>query len=271
MIQVVKQNGDKEPFSEEKLLLSIKRARIPDSISRNVIAHIKNRLYDNIPTSEIYRHVTEFLGQSPQPYSRTKYSLKQSIMDFGPTGFPFEDYVAEILNSVGYDTKVRQILSGNCISHEIDVVAQKDNTNLMVECKFHNSPGTKCHIQVCLYTKARFDDIKDKNNLTQAWLVTNTKVTSDFLAFAKCNNIKVVSWDFPQGETLRDLIEKHKLHPITTLTNISHSQKTLLINNHVVLAKDICRNPSSLDVLGLPSDKKNLILTECKYVYGDKF
>lgn len=268
MVQVVKQNGDKEPFSEEKLTLSIKRAGIPDSISSEAISRIKESLYENIPTSEIYRHVTEFLAHSSQPYSRTKYSLKQAIMDFGPTGFPFEDYVAEILKSEGYETKVRQILPGNCINHEIDVVAQKDSSKFMVECKFHSNSGTKCHIHVCLYTKARFDDIKDKNNLSEAWLVTNTKVTSDFLTFAKCNNMKVISWDYPPGETLRDLIEKHKLHPITVLTNITSSEKTTLMNNHIVLSRDICKNPSSLDILNLPSDKKNSIVTECQYVYG---
>ena len=46
-------------------------------------------------------------------------------MDLGPTGYPFEDYVAEILKTEGYQTQVRQVLEGNCVSHEIDVIAQK--------------------------------------------------------------------------------------------------------------------------------------------------
>ncbi|MBI2049496.1 restriction endonuclease [Candidatus Roizmanbacteria bacterium] len=267
-MDVVKATGEKEPFSEEKLRLSIKRAGIQDNLNAQVLAHIKTKLYDNIPTFEIYKHITEFLGSSHEPYTKTKYSLKQGIFDLGPTGFPFEDYVAEILKLEGYSVLVRQILSGKCISHEVDIVAQKNATKTVIECKFHNNPGIKCHIHVSLYTKARFDDIKDKNHLTETWLVTNTKMTSDALTYALCNNMKVISWDYPQGHSLRDLVEKYRVHPITMLTTISQAQKQQLATNHVVLAKDICKNPSTLDTLGLPKDKKNSIVTECQYVYG---
>ena len=138
----------------------------------------------------------------------------------------------------------------------------------MIECKFHNNPGIKCHVHVSLYTKARFDDIKDKNHLTEVWLATNTKITTEALDYALCNNIKVISWNHPKGSSLRDLVEKHRVHPITMLTTITQTQKQQLASNHVVLAKDICKNPSSLDILGLPSDKKSSIVTECQYVYG---
>ncbi len=264
---VTKSTGEREEFSEEKLRKSILRSRIPDSINSQVVAHIKSKLYNGIPTSEIYKHILEFLGKSSEPFSRSRYSLKQGILDLGPTGFPFEDYVAEILKLEGYQTQVRQFLSGGCINHEIDVVAKNNKENIMIECKFHNNLGTKCHVHVSLYTKARFDDIKEKNNLTSVWLATNTKMTSEALEFAKCNNIKVISWDYPQGNSLRDLIEKHRVHPITILSTISQLQKQQLTSNHIVLAKDICKNPSTLDILGLPQDKKNSILTECQYVY----
>ena len=268
-MQILKASGKKELFSEEKLRNSIQRAGIPKTLCASVVDHVKSKLYENIPTSEIYRHVTEFLENSSHPYSHSKYSLKQAIMDLGPTGYPFEDYVSEILKMEGYMTQIRQILTGKCISHEIDLVVEKNNTRAMVECKFHNAPGTKSQVHVSLYTKARFDDIKEKNKLTDVWLVTNTKITSDALNYAICSNMKIISWDYPQNNSFRDLIEKYKLHPITMLTSLSSSQKQLLLGNHVVLAKDVCKNPSSLDILCLPSDKKDYILSECQFVYGE--
>lgn len=268
MLFVTKASGEKEPFNIEKLTSSIQRAGIPEYLRNQVIEHIKTKLYSNISTYEIYRHITEFLSDSPHPYSRTKYSLKQAIMDFGPTGFPFEDYISEILKMEGYTTKVRQILSGKCITHEIDIVAQKNGVSSMVECKFHNNPGTKCHVHVSLYTKARFDDVKIGSNLFDAWLVTNTKITQEALDYAICNNMKVIAWDYPNKNNFRDIVEKYRLHPITILTSISKAQKKQLLDSHVVLAKDICQNPSSLDPLGLPHDKKNSIIAECQYVFG---
>lgn len=264
---VLKATGAKEKFSEEKLRLSIRKAGIPDNLSNEVVSHIQTKLYENIPTYEIYKHITEFLSNSPHPYTKTKYSLKQAIMDLGPTGYPFEDYIAEILKLEGFKTMVRQVLYGKCIGHEIDIVAEKNNIRSMIECKFHNMPGTKSQVHVSLYTKARFDDVKEKNNLDDVWLVTNTKITQDALNYAICANMKVISWDYPANGSFRDLIEKYKLHPITMLTNISSAQKQSLAQNHVVLAKDVCKNPSSLDILGLPNDKKNSILSECQFLY----
>ena len=266
---VLKASGEKQLFDENKLRSSIQRAGIPYELLESAVIHIKSKLYENIPTIEIYKHITEFLQTSNHPFTRTKYSLKQSIMDLGPTGYPFEDYVSEILKMEGYNTKVRQILNGKCISHEIDIVAEKNNVKAMIECKFHNVPGTKSQVHVSLYTKARFDDIKEKNNLSDVWLVTNTKITPDALSYAACSNMKVISWDYPEKNSLRDLVEKHKLHPITMLTSLSQSQKQTLAQNHVVLAKDVCKISSSLDTLGLPDNKKNLVLSECQFVYGE--
>lgn len=268
MINVLKATEKKEEFNEEKLRSSIQRAGVPEELIENVVIHIKSKLYDGIPTYEIYKHVNEFLSNSPNPYSRAKYSLKQAIMDLGPTGYPFEDYVSEILKTEGYATQVRQTLMGKCISHEIDIVAEKDNKRSMIECKFHNTPGIHSQVHVSLYTKARFDDIKEKNNLSEAWLVTNTKITPDALNYAICSGVKVLSWDYPEKGSFRDLIEKYKLHPTTMLTSITQNQKQILAENHTVLAKDVCRNPASLDILGLRNDKKESILSECEYVYG---
>lgn len=269
MSNVLKATGQIEPFSEDKLRLSIQRAGIPKEIIEDVVIHVKSKLYENIPTREIYKHILEFLENSPHPYARTKYSLKQGIMDLGPTGYPFEDYVSEILKLEGYQTQVRQILQGKCITHEVDIIAEKDNKRSMVECKFHNMPGTKSQVHVSLYTKARFDDLKEKNNFDDAWLVSNTKITTDALSYALCGNMKIISWDYPQNGSFRDLIEKHKLYPITALANITQNQKQILAQNHVVLAKDVCKNPSSLDILALPKDKKDSILSECQFVYGE--
>jgi len=265
MISVTKASGEKEPFSEEKVITSIKRAGISDDIRDKVLSHVKSKIYDNIPTSEIYKHITEFL-ESSHPWSRSRYSLKQAIMDLGPTGYPFENFVAEILKSERYETQIRQILNGRCISHEIDVLATKNGAKAMIECKFHNSPGIKSDVHVSMYTKSRFDDIKDKHNLSEVWLATNTKVTSDGLIYAQCNNMKILSWSYPEGESLRDLIEKSQLHPITSLESINQSQKQKLLDQGIVLCKTICQNKNLIEELEISDDKKKNLEDELNFV-----
>lgn len=239
MISVIKSTEEIEPFSEKKLLSSVQRAGIPDEIQNLVVNHVKAKLYDNIKTSEIYHHVLEFLDKSSQPFNRAKYRLKHAIMEFGPTGYPFEDFVAELLKVQGYQTQTRQILNGRCVKHEVDIVTEKDGLRSIIECKFHNRIEGHTQVHVSLYTKARFDDLKDIQKLDNVWLVTNTKITSDALDYALCNNMKIISWNYPPNRGLRDLIEKSKLHPITVLTTLSQSQKQSLLNNHVVLCKNV--------------------------------
>lgn len=263
MVNVLKSTGVIEPFSQEKVLSSIRHARVPKELEEKIIAHVESKLYDNIKTSEIYHHILEFLGTSSSPFSKARYGLKQAIMDLGPTGYPFEDYVSDILKLEGYQTTVRQILNGKCVTHEIDIVATKDNIKSMIECKFHNNLGNHTHIHVSLYTKARFDDLKDIHKFNDGWLVTNTKITPDALNYAMCSNMKVISWNYPPNEGLRDLIEKSKLHPITVLTTLSQNQKQILLNKHIVLCKNI---PANINLLGLPEDKKQSVLQEAKFV-----
>jgi len=266
MIYVIKTTGEKEPFSEEKLLISIRRAGISDEIRNLVVNHVKSKLYDNIKTSEIYHHVLEFLDKSSQPFNRAKYRLKHAIMEFGPTGYPFEDFVSELLKKEGYQTDVRQTLNGKCVKHEIDIIAQKDGIKSVIECKFHNRVEGHTQVHVSLYTKARFDDLKDIHKLERVWLITNTKITADALSYALCNNMKVISWNYPANQGLRDLIERSKLHPITVLTTLSQNQKQSLLNNHMVLCKYILDKPENLQVLNLPEDKKQSVLEEAKFV-----
>lgn len=266
MPKVIKANGEAEEFSEKKLIDSINRAGIPADLQEEVVQHIKSNLYDNIPTHEIYYHLEEFLGHTKSPYYKNKYSLKRALMDLGPTGFPFEAYVAEILKAQGFTTSVGEILMGKCVNHEVDIIATNKTEKIMVECKFHNRPGTRSDVQVALYTKARFDDLKEKHGFTGVMLATNTKITVDALAYSDCNNIKVLSWEHPEGESLRELVEKYKLFPVTSLSFLSMPQKQELLAKNVVLVKDICENPDLINQISIPINKREEILGEAKRV-----
>lgn len=266
MVQVIKANGEKEAFSETKLLRSIQRIGIPSPIQEETLKHVHEKLHENISTSEIYHHVSEFLGTTPHTYSKSKYSLKQAIMDLGPTGYPFEDYVAYLLHAEGYDTKVRTILQGKCISHEIDVIAEKENQKIMVEAKFHNGNGIKTDVQVALYTYARFEDVTLREHFTKPLLVTNTKATTDAISYAQCMNMDILTWSYPEEKSLRDLVEKYHLYPITALHSLPTTYRQTLLEQGIVLCKDICANHSLLNQLSLSEEKDAEILKEINYL-----
>ncbi|MDE2588279.1 MAG: restriction endonuclease, partial [Patescibacteria group bacterium] len=219
--------------------------------------------------AEIYYHIGEFLGESTHPYTRARYALKQAIMDLGPTGYPFEDFLAGLMKEMGYTTNIRTVVSGRCVTHEIDVIAEKHTVmpnKIMVEAKFHNQVGIHTNIHVALYTKARFDDVKDKNKFTEAWLVTNTKASTDAIAYANCVRMNLVSWSYPEGDSLRDWVERYHMYPITVLTTLSPTQKQQLFEKGIVLCRDICQKHAVLQTLNLPTHKMEDIIKEVEFV-----
>jgi len=264
MVTIRKANGQQEEFSEEKLRASIRRAGIPSDLEEQVVSHVKSKLHEGIHSSEIFHHIVEFLGTSKMPHHRARYSLKQSIMDLGPTGYPFEKFIARLLEKEGYKTQTNVIAQGKCVKHEIDVVATKGNETLMVEAKFHNAAGTKTDVQVSLYTQARFEDTKDSNHFTHPMLVTNTKATTDATAYAKCVGMQVITWSYPAERGLRELVETHHLHPITSLATLSNMQKQQLLEQNIVLCSELIENASSL-LFELSPEKKKQVLEEARF------
>jgi hypothetical protein len=270
-IFVVKQNGEREPFSEQKVLRSMKRVGLDAAIQPQVLEHIKQKLHPEMETSEVFSHIREYLQNHDQQKASLKFNLKQAIFDLGPTGFPFERYMQRIFQEMGYVCDVNLILQGGCVTHEIDVMLMKDNKKEIVEAKFHNMPGVKTDVQVLLYTYARFLDVKETNpDVSSVWVVTNTKLTIDASNYARCKGIKVIGWSYPEQNNLQDFVEKPYLYPITILSTLSKQEKQSLIAGNILLCTDFLKISDSelqdkyfLDQDTIHDTKENvLILTK---------
>lgn len=268
-ITIVKANGKHEDFDSEKLRFSLLNSGATQEATEEVIAHLVPALHNGMTTHDIYRHAFEILSKVNKPVARS-YSLRRSVMDLGPSGFPFEDFVAEILRAKGLECVTRQTVLGGCVPHEVDVVAYNDKKLIMIEAKFHNELGTKSDLKVVLYIKARFDDIKDNvftyggkdRKITDAWLVTNTKFSSTAIHYGECKNMTLIGWNYPEKGNLQDMIEGEKLHPITCLTTLSDEEKKKLLTASIVLCSSIKNNPGVLrQLLGQDFDE-TAVLTE---------
>ena len=259
---VVKASGEVEPFSEAKLRRSLERVKASPTIIEGIVAHVRQEFINYSKTRDIYRHAFSLLRKHERP-AAARYSLKRAIMELGPTGHPFENLVGELLKLRGFSVKVASIVQGLCVSHEVDVVAEQGSRHIMVECKFHNEQGIKSDVKVALYVEARFQDIekawqKDPahtQKFHEAWLVTNTQLTSDAIAYASCVGMKAIGWNYPAQGSLQDLIEQAGLHPLTCLTTLSYSNKRVLLDKGLVLCKDVAKNKKALQAIGFNQPK----------------
>jgi hypothetical protein len=168
-------------------------------------------------------------------------------LGLGPSGYPFEKFVARLLTAMGYKTQTQMTLQGECITHEVDVVAEKEGKHFLIECKYHQRAGTKSRSRDALYVQARFDDIMahHKNDpahtetFHQVWLVTNTKLTTQAIQYGRCKGMGLLAWSYPKNDSLEQLIDKHNFQPLTCLPFLDQHQRQLLLQNDIVLCRDL--------------------------------
>ena len=269
-IKIIKASGESVVFDVEKLKASLNRSGADEVTIQKVIKEVETSLYNGISTKEIYKKAFGFLKEITQPSIAARYKLKNAIMELGPTGFPFEKFVAAILSSEGYQTRVGVIVQGHCISHEIDVIAEKDNQHFMIECKFHSDAGRFCNVKIPLYIQSRFLDVQSEwekkpghsSKFHQGWVYNNTRFTTDAIQYASCMGLKLVSWDYPKGASLKERIDKAGLHPVTCLTTLTLAEKQQLLDKEVVLCMDLCHHPNLLETIGISKQRINQVLNE---------
>jgi Holliday junction resolvase len=270
-IRVLKHSGEYEPFSESKVRSSLMRAGADEELIDTIVARVRGELYDGISTREIYHHVFELLREL-QNSLVSSYSLKTAIMELGPSGFPFERFVAGVLEAHGYVVAVGQTVQGRCVDHEVDIIARKGHGHYLIEAKFHNQPGIKSDIKDALYTYARFLDVKEawveiaghRGHLHQAWLITNTKVTSKVREYARCAGMRVTSWDYPPRVSLRSMVEESGLLPVTCLQSLDQEDKARLLEEGIIFCRELAeRDTAFISRHGLEK-ARNEALEVCK-------
>lgn len=270
-VLITKASGEREPFSEEKLRASLRKAGASADAISAIVEKVIGELRDGMTTKQIYAEAFSYLRRKDRP-TAGRYHLRMALMELGPTGHPFEQFVGKLLEAEGFSTEVAIMARGRCISHELDVVAHRHNEHIMVECKFHNSPGIKSDAKVALYVQARFEDIEKRwkaepehgTKLHGVWLVTNTKLTSDATDYAACAGMHALGWNYPTKESLQELVERHGLHPITCLTLLTRFQKQDLLKRGFILCKDIVKDQSVLSKIGLSEPQAGQVVKEIR-------
>ncbi len=273
---ITKADGTTEFFKIEKLRRSLRRAGAEPHEVNEIIAAVNEHLYDGIQTQEIYRYAFTLLRES-RPPAAARYSLRRALFNLGPTGFPFERFLARLFEQSGYTTKTGIILQGSCAPHEIDLAAYKTDHSFVAEAKFHARPGVKSDLQVAMYSYARLLDLKNSKicqddicGIKEFWLITNTKFTTTAQNYGTCVGLNMLSWDYPKRDNLHDRIQRAGVYPITVLQNITAAQAETLIAKDVILCTDLIKQEHLLRHLHLPTRKHEALLQEAHSICVSK-
>ncbi|MFX0067845.1 MAG: ATP cone domain-containing protein [Promethearchaeota archaeon] len=278
---VKKASGEMEKFQPNKIRVTLLRAGASRKLADEIVETVSKKIHEGMTTDEIMDIACKLLAEN-DPCSACRYGLKKAIMRLGPTGYPFETFVGELLKKHGYKVKLRQYARGLCAKHEIDVVATKPSVDRekrsMIECKYRNTGGQYIELKEILITYARFLDLvegweKGKGKrFDEAWLISNAKASQAAKKYAKCREMKLICWNYPVNGSLRDIIEQKNLYPITVLRTVDEDAMGRFSDLGIMFLRDL----SSKDMgemkqaTGLSDDKIERIFREAKMILGKK-
>jgi hypothetical protein len=289
-MQVLKASGERDLYDREKLMQSLTRSGASPETAHRVADEVEVELRDGMSTRKIYRRAFQYLRRH-SIHAASQYKLKQAVMQLGPSGYPFERFIGEILKMKGYDVRVGQMLDGRCVRHEVDVVAVRGHEMILTECKFRNQPGSKTDVKVALYYHSRFNDLLDAIKVNEkafynrlgfaypgggkseamqykGWIVTNAKFTDDAIQYARCTGLHLVGWDFPEKSGLIGFIRETGLLPVTILQSLSGANAARVLAEGVVVCRELRENHEVLDKVGVDKTNKRRIMTELEAVLG---
>ena len=266
---VKKNSGELIPYDPKALKRSLTKSGAKKEEVEEVFELVSKDLYDGISTRDLYKKAFQYLKNYRSSYA-ARYSLKRALRDLGPEGYYFEKWIGKLMQSAGYESLHSEVVQGNAVTHEIDVVASKGDQSLFCECKFRNDEDAKISVTTPMYFLSRMKEVQDHTyhffgrdmKPTKGFLVTNAYLTTDSIDFANYYGIGLISWDYPEDLSIKHLVDSAALYPITCLTTLTDEQEKVLLSKECILVKDLKDNPKVLDSLNLAQDQLKEVLEE---------
>jgi hypothetical protein len=139
-----------------------------------------------------------------------------------------------------------------------------------MECKYRNQPGIAVDVKTPLYIHSRFEDVlaneflNYKEKTFTGWVITNSKFTTDAIAYGNCKGMQLLGWDYPFNNSLKDWVDRTGLYPLTCLTSLTRSEKEWLLAKGFVLVKDIYNNQQLLAKAGVKEIRIKVVINEAQ-------
>lgn len=276
-MNIINNRGESVVFDLSKLQKSLKNSGAEANLAQAVIQKIQPKIKEGTTTNILYKLAFDELKNLSKS-TAARYSLKRALVELGPAGFYFEQWISRVFQDLGYQTETGKIIRGHAVKHEADVIAKKDEKTYWIECKFRNTDDTKISVTTPMYVLSRIKDISGisynlfgtKTEFTDGWLITNAYFTADSIAFGNYYHLQMLSWDYPEKWSIKTLVDDNNLYPITCLTTITDKEKQTLLAQSCILVTDLLKNPQILESISMISEKKQEVIEEANALTHQK-
>ncbi len=260
MMFVIKADGRKEAFNDEKIIQTCLRSGATPETARAIVKKARETFREDVSTHKLYVFIADELDAAG---NATLFLLREAVANLDPT--TFELYIKKVLEADGYKCAWNRLVLGRYVEHQVDIIASKEKT-FIVECKRHFNPHRFTGLGICLQVESRLRDIAEgakvgNNNVKadEAWIVTNTKFSDHAKQYAKGIGIRLTGWKYQEPFSLEGLIERKKVLPVTVLKT-DPSVHRLLVRKKIITLNDLLREkPKLLNIKDLMKQSKAIL------------
>ena len=243
-VSVTKADGSKQLFDEEKIVRTCLRMGASREDALQIVQKVEGRLYEGISTRKILQMIYSLMRKQ-KPAVKHLFDLKYGISLMEPKP-EFEAFIRILLVHSGFKVEPNTILRGLCGEHEADAIATRDGMTHFVEVKHHNSYHALTGLDESRIARAILEDVTEGYShglssikIDRAMIVTNTRYSEHAMKYGRCRDILQVGWSSPEFFGLREMVEKHKLYPLSCLRGISAKVRLRLVEAGVVVIKQL--------------------------------
>jgi hypothetical protein len=243
-VLVTKADGSKQLFDEEKIVRTCFRMGASREDALQIVQKVEGRLYEGISTRKILQMIYSLMRKQ-KPAVKHLFDLKYGISLMEPKP-EFEAFIRILLVHSGFKVEPNTILRGLCGEHEADAIATRDGMTHFVEVKHHNSYHALTGLDESRIARAILEDVTEGYShglssikIDRAMIVTNTRYSEHAMKYGRCRDILQVGWSSPEFFGLREMVEKHKLYPLSCLRGISAKVRLRLVEAGVVVIKQL--------------------------------
>ena len=248
-VLVTKADGSKQLFDEQKIMQTCMRMGANHEEAIKVARQIERRIYEGITTRKILQMIYSLMRKQ-KPAVKHLFDLKYgiSLMVSKPE---FEAFVRILLVYSGFKVEPNTILRGLCGEHEADAIATKDGLTHFVEVKHHSNYHALTGLDESRIARAILEDVTEgysqgltRIKIDRAMIVTNTRYSEHAINYGRCRGILQVGWASPEVFGLRELVEKHRLYPLSCLRGINEKVRLRLVEAGIVVIKQLLEQDS---------------------------
>ncbi|MBI2547271.1 MAG: restriction endonuclease [Candidatus Aenigmarchaeota archaeon] len=240
MVRVTKFDGTLQPFDRKKVINTCLKLHGNPEQASDVANHVEKDIFDGIKTKEVLRLIFKYM-KGHRDEIKYHIDLRTAISLLRPKP-DFEHFIGLILKDMGYAIEMNRFVRGQCVEHEVDVIAKNGNETAFVEVKHHVNPHIYVGMETFLEYWAAFEDVKNtKNNnydFTSVTIASNAKVSDYSKKYAACKGINYIAWNSP-ANSMEKIVNEKKLYPITFIKNLDRNLQGRLGDAGIVTLKQV--------------------------------